>query len=94
MTDDPTEDPAEEVDVVVAVGDDGLAHLDEVVEGLASQGLAVTGVQSTLGTLSGRVARSALPGLSAVAGVEAVEQARTFQLPPRDADVQGGDPSS
>lgn len=50
----------------------------------------MTGAQSTLGTVSGRVARSALAGLSAVAGVEAVEQARTFQLPPPDADMQGG----
>lgn len=98
MTGEPTGEPAEDVEaedveVVVVLGDDALDRLDAVVESLAAQGLAVTGVQAALGTVSGHVARSALQGLSAVAGVEAVEQARTFQLPPPDADVQGG-PSS
>lgn len=72
-----TEDRAEEVEVVVAVGDDALDHLDEVVEGLTSQGLAVTGVQSTLRTVSGRLARSAVAGLAAVAASRPSSRART-----------------
>jgi hypothetical protein len=80
-------DPGE-VDVTVAVADDHLQRFGEVAQRLRAAGLRVTGEQSHLGTFTGRIHSSRLGELGAVAGVQAVEQAGTFQLPPSDSDIQ------
>lgn len=76
---------SEPVGVILAVDPDRFA---EVVEALRRAGLAVTGEQQVLGTLSGTVAEDRIPALRAVDGVEAVDRERTVRLPPPDSPIQ------
>jgi hypothetical protein len=64
------------------------ARFAEVVEALRQAGLAVTGEQPILGTLSGTVAEDRIAVLQAVDGVESVDRELTIQLPPPDSPIQ------
>ncbi len=77
-----------EIDVVVSVKDDHLDHLDRVVADLRAAGLHVRDRLERLGAVTGSVPAGRLDSLSAIDGVDAVEQEREFQLPPPDSDVQ------
>jgi hypothetical protein len=77
-----------EIDVVVSVRDDHLDHLDRVVDDLRAAGLHVRDRLERLGTVTGSVPAGSLDSLSAIDGVDAVEQEREFHLPPPDSDVQ------
>lgn len=79
---------ADEVEVIVAVADDHLERFPEVAGRLRAAGLRVTGEQAHLGTLTGRIHPARLGEIGSLSGVQAVEQAGTFQLPPPDSDVQ------
>ncbi|MFF3374055.1 hypothetical protein ACFYXF_14100 [Streptomyces sp. NPDC002680] len=73
------------VGVIVAVDPDRFA---EVVEAARRSGLAVTGEQPLLGTLSGTIAEDRIPALEAVVGVESVDRDRAVRLPPPDSPIQ------
>lgn len=81
-------DDADEVEVIVAVADDHLERFPEVAGRLRAAGLLVTGEQANLGTLTGRIHPARLGEIGAVSGVQAVERAGTFQLPPPGSDIQ------
>ncbi|MER5859715.1 hypothetical protein ACFV2Z_33360 [Streptomyces sp. NPDC059688] len=67
------------VGVVVAVDPDRYA---QTVDAVRRAGLAVTGEQPLLGSLSGTIAEDLIPLLAAVDGVEAVDRERIVRLPP------------
>ncbi|MGW3645749.1 hypothetical protein [Streptomyces sp. NPDC000878] len=73
------------VGVILAVDPDRFA---EVAEAARRSGLAVTGEQPLLGTLSGTIAEHRIPALEAVVGVESVDRDRAVQLPPPDSPIQ------
>ncbi|MBI0294249.1 hypothetical protein JBE04_07085 [Streptomyces sp. PRKS01-29] len=70
------------VGVILSVDPDRFA---QVVAAARRVGLAVTGEQPILGSLSGTIAEDRIPVLEAVDGVEAVDRERIVRLPPPDA---------
>jgi hypothetical protein len=75
-------------DVTVTVADSHTGELDDVARRLALAGLDVEQVLGALGVVTGSVEASQLASLHAVPGVAAVEEQRSFQIAPPDADVQ------
>ncbi len=75
----------ERVKVVVTVD---LERFDAVVQQAAAAGLEVEDRMTAVGVVTGRVSRDRTAALAGVDGVEAVEEERTFQLPPPDSPVQ------
>jgi len=73
------------VGVIVSVDPDRFA---EVVRAARAAGLAVTGEQPLLGSLSGTIAEDRIPVLEAVDGVEAVDRERIVGIPPPDSPLQ------
>ncbi|MEE4592331.1 hypothetical protein V2J94_10585 [Streptomyces sp. DSM 41524] len=73
------------VGVILSVDPDRFA---QVVEAARRVGLAVTGEQPILGSLSGTIAEDRIPVLEAVDGVESVDRERIVRLPPPDAPLQ------
>ncbi len=76
------------VEIVVSVDDRNLGRLDEIAAALERMGMKVEHRMPSLGTISGVADAATVEEIRAVAGVEAVEVARTFQLPPSDSEVQ------
>lgn len=76
------------IEIVVSVDDENLGRLDEIAAALERVGVKVEHRMPSLGTISGIADAAVIEGIRAVAGVEAVEVARTFELPPPDSDVQ------
>jgi hypothetical protein len=74
--------------LTAAVTHDHVERFAEVAERLRAAGLRVTAEQPHLGTFTGRIHPSRLGELQALAGVEGVEPAGTFQLPPPESDIQ------
>ncbi|MFE9635048.1 hypothetical protein [Streptomyces sp. NPDC006463] len=70
---------SEPVGVILAVDPGRFA---EVVEALRRAGLAVTGEQPIIGTLSGTVAEDRIPALAAVDGVASVDREYINRIPP------------
>jgi hypothetical protein len=75
-------------DVTVTVSDAYADHIDDVAQALRDQGMQVSQVLSALGMISGSAPSDREQSLKAVEGVEAVEKAMTFQLPPPDSPIQ------
>jgi hypothetical protein len=75
----------EAVRVVLSVDPE---RFDEVVRAAADVGLLVEEEMREAGVVAGSVERKQMSALRDVAGVEAVERERTFQLPPPDSPVQ------
>lgn len=77
--------------VTIVVADSHQKKTGEVLKALRAAGLQGAKSQRSVGTITGRlddkkkVTRSRL---AKVPGVEAVEEEQSFQLPPKDADVQ------
>ncbi|MGW2637302.1 hypothetical protein [Streptomyces sp. NPDC001348] len=76
---------AQPVGVVLAVDPDRFA---QTVEAARRVGLAVTGEQPLLGTLSGTIPEDGIAELRRLDGVESVDRERTYRLPPPDSPVQ------
>ncbi len=76
------------IEIVVSVDDEHLARLDEIAAALERMGVKVEHRMSSLGTISGVADAAALERIRALAGVEAVEVARSFEIPPPDSEVQ------
>lgn len=74
--------------VTVTVSDDHLDALHTVAAALRANGMQVHEVLDTVGVISGSVPEDRRGSLSAVDGVEAVEDVHTFQLPPPESPVQ------
>ncbi|MFI0780099.1 hypothetical protein [Streptomyces sp. NPDC021212] len=81
----PVSEESGPVGVIVSVDPDRFA---EVVRAARAAGLAVTGEQPLLGTLSGTIDEERIPVLEAVDGVEAVDRERIVRLPPPDSPLQ------
>jgi hypothetical protein len=75
-------------DVSVSVDDDHLDKIGEVAAELQSKGMRVDQVFSEVGVISGSVPDDRRQALETVSGVEAVEEARRFQIPPSESDIQ------
>lgn len=76
------------IEIVVSVGDESLGRLDEIAAALERMGMKVEHRMPSLGTISGAADPAVIERIRAVAGVEAVETARTFEIPPPDSEVQ------
>ena len=76
------------IEIVVSVDDDNLERLDEIAAALERMGVKVEHRMPSLGTITGIAEATAVEGIRAVAGVEAVEVARSFQIAPPDSEVQ------
>jgi hypothetical protein len=68
--------------IVISIADDSLDRLPAVVADLAAAGLVVDDVLEALGMVTGSVAPSSFPALSAVVGVAGVERQRTVDVAP------------
>lgn len=77
--------PMRRLSVVVSVDPDRWA---EALPSLRSAGLEVDSEMEAVGVVSGVVDEDRLGGLDAVNGVEAVEENRTYQLPPPSSPLQ------
>jgi hypothetical protein len=76
------------VAVKVTVDDDHLDKIDEVAAELRSNGMQVDQVLNEVGVISGSVPAARRQVLGTVAGIESIEEATTFQLPPPDSPIQ------
>ncbi len=74
--------------VMVTVGEGHLKRVKDVAKGLRAAGMEVEQVMEQLGTITGSVESAKKKSLSRVPGVEAVETAAAYQLPPPDSAVQ------
>ena len=75
-------------DVNVSVDNDHLDKIGEVAAELRSKGMQVDQVLSEVGVISGSVPDDRRQALETVSGVEAVEEASKFQIPPPESDIQ------
>jgi hypothetical protein len=75
-------------DVSVSVDNDYLDKIGEVAAELRSKGMQVEQVLGEIGVISGSVPDDRRQALETVSGVLAVEEAKRFQLPPPESDIQ------
>jgi hypothetical protein len=74
--------------VTVTVDDDHLDKIDHVAAELRGNGMRVDRVLNDIGVISGHAPDDRRDVLRTVTGVESIEDAKTFQLPPPDSPVQ------
>lgn len=74
--------------VNVVVADDYQDRFSEVVEAARRAGLDVEEQLTTIGLITGAIDESKRSTLESVQGIAAVEEPRTYQLPPPESDVQ------
>ena len=74
--------------VTVTVADDRLGDEESLAEELRAAGMHVDQVLGGVGIITGSVAPDQRGSLGSIAGVAAVEEETTFQLPPPDAEIQ------
>lgn len=84
-TEHETEKP---VDVTVAIADTHLLQYESVVRRCRKVGLKVTQQLKTVGIVNGLIEQEKINALEKVEGVDHVERARSFSLPPPESDVQ------
>ena len=75
-------------DLLIAVDDDHVARLGEVVERLRAAGMDVEHANDLLGTVTGSIDEARVSSLESVDGVVSVEHGHRYELPPPDAPVQ------
>lgn len=78
----------DKVRVTIAIDEAHLDQLDDVADQLKAAGLDIEQTLSTLGIVSGAVARDKMSSLSQVSGVESIEVDRRYQLNPPGSEVQ------
>ena len=74
--------------VNVVVADDYQDRFSEVVDAARQAGLDVEEQLTTIGLITGAIDESKRSALERVHGIAAVEERRTYQLPPPESDVQ------
>lgn len=74
--------------VNIAVTDDYFERFTEVVDAAREAGLDVDQELAEIGVVSGSIETEKLADLARVAGVEAVEESRTFQIAPPWSETQ------
>jgi hypothetical protein len=74
--------------VTITVDDAHLDKIDHVAAELRSSGMRIDRVLNEVGVISGHVPDDRRDVLRAVEGVESIEDANTFQLPPPDSPIQ------
>lgn len=84
----PSGGDAELMEIVVSVDDAHLPAMTEMVSALESAGMMIDQTMPVLGTVAGRIPPTRLADIGLVEGVAAIEEARRYQLPPPDSDVQ------
>lgn len=76
------------VNLSVAVNDDYLNRMSEVVQKLQAAGMKVEQVMETLGIITGSCSSEKVKALSGVEGVTHVERSREYQIAPPDSEIQ------
>lgn len=76
------------VNLSVAVDDDYLNRMPEVVQKLQVAGMKVEQVMETLGIITGSCDSQKVEALSQIEGVTHVEPARSYQIAPPDSEIQ------
>ena len=83
---DSSADPQAQIQVSVAP--DYAADIQGVADRLRAAGMSVNETMEAGGVVTGSAPESRIADLERVEGVAAVEQARTYQLPPPDSPIQ------
>ena len=76
------------VHVTVTVDRQHESAIGDVVGALRAAGMQVDQVLDAVGVVTGTIDDEAEPSLHAVEGVESVDRALRFQLPPPDSPIQ------
>lgn len=76
------------VNLSVAVDDDYINRMSEVVQKLEAAGMKVEQVMETLGIITGSCSSDKVEALSQVEGVTHVETSREYQIAPPDSEIQ------
>ncbi len=74
--------------ITVTVHDDQLAPIDELADRLRQAGMQVDQVLHPVGVITGSVPAAQRSAIDGMPGVAAIEDERSFQLPPPDVDIQ------
>jgi hypothetical protein len=74
--------------ITVTVADDHASRIHDVADRLRAAGMRVDQVLGAAGVITGSVPGPRRPAIEALPGVAAVEDERSFQIAPPDADVQ------
>ena len=76
------------VNLQIAVDDDHINKLDEVVRRLQDAGLHVDYQGSITGIVTGSIAADKYDGLRDIEGVGSIERSRDYRIPPPDSPIQ------
>ena len=76
------------VNLSVAVDDDYMNRMSEVVQKLEAAGMKVEQVMETLGIITGSCDSEKVEAMKQVEGVTHVEQSRSYQIAPPDSEIQ------
>lgn len=76
------------VSLSVAVDDNYMNRMSEVVQKLEAAGMKVEQVMETLGIITGSCDSQKVEALSGVEGVTHVERSRSYQIAPPDSEIQ------
>ena len=76
------------VAVTIAIADDYLSQVTEILSRLRAAGLEVQQVMGEIGVVTGTCDTAQMAGLSQVEGVESVEGDRPIRLAPPDSPIQ------
>ena len=76
------------VNLSVAVDDDYMNRMSEVVQKLEAAGMKVEQVMETLGIITGSCDSEKVEALSQIEGVTHVERSRSYQIAPPDSEIQ------
>lgn len=74
--------------VQVAIANDYLDRIDEVVRRCKQAGLKVEQQLEFIGVITGSIGVERLAALQKVEGVSSVEQTRAYDIPPPESDIQ------
>jgi hypothetical protein len=77
-----------QMNISVSVKDAHLATIELVAQKLRAGGMNVEQILNSIGIITGSIDSSLMNTLSQIEGVKQVEQERTYQLAPPDADIQ------
>lgn len=80
--------PPQQVAVTVAVAQEALGAFGEVVQRCELAGLHVDQALVSIGVITGTIAADQIIALRDLSGVDSVEVARDYDLPPPDSPVQ------
>ena len=75
-------------DIVVTVSEDYLGRMDDVAEALRENGMQIREVLPAVGVIYGSLPGDESNSLEALAGVQAVTDSTSVQLPPPDSPIQ------